>query len=320
MNIFYKTPNRIDILNALKSAKIISGQLDINGRCNANCWYCPIKYEGNPEKYIYQTTTDELETILSNLRKSKLFPADVNFIYTCHYNEILLYKNFSEMIRIFRKYNFRTMVLSNGTPLTPSKIDLINKNKDVIVNIALNIPALEKDDWSLKSGFSKSVHPILINNLDYLNKNYTGAVVGVNCSTNTDVLDHNGIHTNKEKTNAILNDFKEKYPNINSFLVDNLSDRASNLVKNNVFKQRILIKKNNISGCTHTNSNGGRVFTYVHINPKGELFLCCDDFNMNYTFGSLLEKRFDDIWLSEEHIDVIIKARNEICSTCQSSV
>ena len=46
------------------------------------------------------------------------------------------------------------MVLSNGIPLTPAKVDLIVKYKGVVNGICLNIPAFEPEVWSLRSGIN----------------------------------------------------------------------------------------------------------------------------------------------------------------------
>ena len=37
------------IKDKLKTQKIANMQLDPNGRCNVGCWYCPVRYHGNPE-------------------------------------------------------------------------------------------------------------------------------------------------------------------------------------------------------------------------------------------------------------------------------
>ena len=69
----------------------------------------------------------ELENILSQLHNGKSDFVDPNLknIYTANYNEVLLYKNFEEMFDLYRKYNFTINILTNGTPLTKKKVDII---------------------------------------------------------------------------------------------------------------------------------------------------------------------------------------------------
>lgn len=320
MNAIYYTRTREQILDALKNTPITNGQFDPNGKCNAKCWFCPIKYEGNPKEYDTQLPLTDVEKILKNLRSSTKFPQNISFLYTAHYNEILLYKNFEELIGLFRKYNFTTMILTNGTPLTPSKLDFINKNRDVILGINFNIPAIEKVEWSTKAGFSETVYKTLLNNLEYTNANYTGATLQINCSYNSTNLQSNGMQTTEDRARVILKQFKQTFPNIGAYINASLSDRAGLLVEEKVLVSRNLIDKRDVVACTHSNREGGRVMSWVHINSKGELFLCCDDFKMDYTFGSLLEQPFDELWVSEKHIDAILKSRKEICTTCTYGV
>lgn len=303
------------ILQKLKTTTINVGQIDFNGKCNAKCWFCPVKYEDNPAEFQYQTTVSEMETILSNIRNSQLFPQHVDFLYTCHYNEILLYKHFQQMVELFRKYRFKTMILSNGTPLKPSVLDYINNNKDVITGIHLNIPAIEKLEWAAKAGFNESVHEVLIRNLRYLNLHYPTASIQVN-------MTYEGSLKQSATNDAqrIISEFKTLFPNLNVQPNVYLSDRAGRLTKEHKVLFRDKKDPRIVNTCTHSGDKGGRPFEWIHVNSKGDLFLCCDDYNMEYSFGNLLEQSFDDIWISEKHAQVIALAHKNICTGCDFAV
>lgn len=316
MNKFPTATTPEEIRYLLQNTKITIGQIDTNGRCNAKCWYCPVRYEGNPVDYTYQTTPTELEHILTNLRNSKLFPQIGNFLYTCHYNEILLYKYLEELLELFRKYKFSTMILSNGTPLIPKRLDLLLKYPDVMKGICLNIPAFEEKDWMNKTGFTTSIYKILRDNLEYLDSVYPDATIQINHSTDPTST----YYTSKPDLEKIINGFKTAYPKLRIFEQGWLSDRAGSLSKIQVIKQLKTSKSIRTKGCKHSGSYGGRIYEWIHINSKGELFLCCDDFNMEYKFGSLLEKDFDDIWLSDEHVQTIMRAQESICTNCAFAI
>ena len=174
MSDFSETHHRDAIRAQLATMPIRMGQVDVNGRCNAKCWYCPVKYLGNPKEFAVQMTVTELDHILGKLRGSPLVSSDVKFLYSCHYNEVLLYRHFVEMIPVLRRHGFSTMVLSNGTPLTPEKTELILDNPDVFWGLLLNIPALDADEWVSKVGMSAKAHQILMRNLDYLHSKGKG--------------------------------------------------------------------------------------------------------------------------------------------------
>jgi MoaA/NifB/PqqE/SkfB family radical SAM enzyme len=291
------------------------GQIDVNGKCNAKCWYCPVKYQGNPPEFAVQMSVVDLDRILGQLRDSPLIPAAFKFLYSCHYNEVLLYRHFAELIPVFRKHGLATMILSNGTPLTPQKTDLILANPDVFWGTTLNIPALERDDWVAKAGMSASMHKLLLRNLDYLHSQGK-ATIQINCATSENGLLGKSMGGNKEEAQKIAASFRLRYPGFSVFVQEWLSDRAGKLEQHDVLTRNQKASRQ-VIGCSHSANDGGRIYGWVHINARGDLFLCCDDFDMEYCFGNLLENSFEEIWLSEAHIDAILRAQAGICRRCQ---
>jgi radical SAM protein with 4Fe4S-binding SPASM domain len=307
--------NRDEILKRLRETPLRTGQLDVNGRCNAKCWYCPVKYEGNPEAFDVQMALEELDHILGNLRASPLIPKEFWFLYTCHYNEVLLYPQLEELLGIFRKHRLCTSVLSNGTPLSPKKTDLILANSDVVRGICLNIPALEPEDWSRKAGFPVALHKGLMRNLDYLHEKGK-AHIQVNCDTTANGQLDKSMGATPEQAQSIQAAFKARFPNFTVGLNQRLSDRAGRLESLGVLARHKPIETR-VIGCSHS---GSRIFEWLHITPKGDLFLCCDDYEMEYRFGNLLQDSFEKIWLSDAHVDAIARAFSDICTGCWARV
>lgn len=306
--------NRDEILACLQNTPLRIGQIDVNGKCNAKCWYCPVRYEGNPAEFAVQMPLETLDEILGKLRSSPLIPADFRFLYTCHYNEVLLYRHFAELPGIFRKHGFATMILSNGTPLTPDKTDIILANQDVIWGLALNIPALEEGDWARKTGFPASMHRKLLRNLDYLHE-HRGATIQINCATNATSVLGEGMSNTREEAEAIAAAFRQRYPAFKVSLQTWLSDRAGKLGEHGAISLQQDARRA-VIGCSHSANEGGRVFGWLHINARGELFLCCDDYEMRYRFGDLTRQDFAEAWLAQEHIDAIEASRKGICRHC----
>ncbi len=302
----------------LASAPPRMGQIDVNGKCNARCWYCPVKYQGNPEEFAVQMPVADVGRVLGALRNSALIPPTFRFLYSCHYNEVLLYRHFAEMIPVFRRYGFATMILSNGTPLTPEKTDLVLANPDVFWGITLNVPALERGDWAAKAGMPARMHDLLLRNLDYLHGKGR-ASIQINCATGGSGLLGKGIGGSKESAEAIARGFRARYPGFNVVLQEWLSDRAGKLERHGALTHRQSATRQ-VVGCSHSANDGGRIYGWVHINARGDLFLCCDDFDMAYCFGNLLEQPFEKVWMSEAHVDAIVRAQAGICRSCQFRV
>ena len=171
MEVSTKAMTLEEILNKLSTQKIKMAQIDPFSYCNAKCWFCPVRYTPNPKEAIKHMEPELFEKIISDLvqekREDGLVASDFHFIYTAHYNEVLLYKHFEEMVKILKKYNIKTYVLTNGVPLTPEKTDIIKANTDTVVGICLNVPAFEREIWSKRSGMSGTLFDRLINNIKY---------------------------------------------------------------------------------------------------------------------------------------------------------
>ena len=134
--------------------KISMAQIDPNGLCNVGCWFCPVRYAENPLAQRTNMPIETFENIIEQLMagKGKFVDENFNFIYTAHYNEVLLYKHFPEMLEVLRKHKIQTIVLTNGTPLTKARTDLIKEYQDVVYGICFNIPASEPEEWARATG------------------------------------------------------------------------------------------------------------------------------------------------------------------------
>src|SRR4030095_495084 len=139
--------------------KIVHAQIAPNGICNSKCWFCPVAYVPNPERGKKVMPIELFESVIKQLveNRGKLVSENFNYIYTAHYNEVLMYPHFQEMLEVLRKYKLGTMVLSNGTPLTKSRIDIIKEYTDVVWGICLNMPAIEPDVWATFTGMSSKI-------------------------------------------------------------------------------------------------------------------------------------------------------------------
>ena len=112
-----------------------------------------------------------------------------NFIYTAHYNEILLYRHIAEMFEVLRKHGLRTIVLTNGIALTPRKADLIARYDDVVgAQVCVNISAFERDRWIANTIAGNGASPDTMRrtfnrtmkNLEYASSRLRGVSIQVN--------------------------------------------------------------------------------------------------------------------------------------------
>lgn len=336
------------IKEQFKKHKISQMQLDPYGFCNAKCWFCPVKYRGNPDSGKETMSVELLEKIINDIMGERRADGLVNLnfggFYTAHYNEILLYKHFEDLLKICKKHNLCFMVLSNGVPLTPEKVDLIVEYSGVVNGICLNIPAFEPELWSKRSGISISQFDKLIRNINYAREKLPHMVqnksfsIQINGAHEGSFVERGGwldkgpdfpadmdlnIQTGELQTQHNL--AQSMFPNMQIFSVPSLIDRAGYLDpvmtnKNAVVKylQKGDVNKQ-VVGCNNGWEVGGRPVGWIHVNANGQAFLCCNDYDMEVVVGDFKTQSLRDFWGSDHHVDKILESYNTICRNCASA-
>lgn len=299
-------------------------QLDPNGLCNLGCWFCPVAYEENP---VIGRNTMPIETIRSIIEQLKdgigdFVDPSFNFIYTAHYNEVLLYKHFKEMLDLFREYKIRTIILTNGSPLTEDKMNIIKEYPDVVDLIHFNTPSADSETWANMTGKPAKMHQKVMNNIRYAIDNFPYQKISMQVNgINETSLTHMELLQNAPKINLddnvgdtaiAIKEMKEIFPEINIFANTALVDRAGYLDNRGIIKNKIS-NKGKVIGC---NNMGGRPETWIHINANGDVFICCNDYDFETVFGNIYDKKIKEIWESKERKDMIEHSYNNFCTTC----
>jgi MoaA/NifB/PqqE/SkfB family radical SAM enzyme len=338
------------ILSEFNKHKISQLQLDPYGVCNAKCWFCPVKYKGNPEEGRDVMSPELLEKIIKNLidereKEDGLVSKSFNGFYTAHYNEVLLYKHFDVLLELARKYKLMTMILSNGVPLTPEKIDLIKKYPDVVNGICLNIPAFEKETWSKRAGINEKLFDKLVSNIKYAiqelphmveNKSLSIQINGVHdlsfgdkggwLEKGKDFPEDLDLNPNDGEIKKQEDLARHLFPELNIFSSPYLIDRAGlldNVMTNKPAIERNLMNNNlnkKVIGCANGREVGGRPVGWLHVNASGDAFLCCNDYDFDFKFGNFKTNELSDFWGKQEHIDKIKESYETICTNCASAI
>jgi MoaA/NifB/PqqE/SkfB family radical SAM enzyme len=328
--------------------KISMAQIDPNGSCNSKCWFCPVAYIPNPEVGKKTMPIELFESLIQQLHEGKGKFVSENFsgIYTAHYNEVLMYPYFEEMLEVLRKYKLGTMILSNGTPLTKKRIDVIKKYSDVVRGICLNIPASEPELWSRLTGFPEATFPRMIENIKYArqelstyvqNKSFSIQMNGMNTRSLSqnggwlDILDNAPIIDLDPETGDLHRNFlkfKEMFPDMQIFEMPSLVDRAGyldvhNIITNKNGIEKYLTKhgeKTKVVGCGNGREVGGRPNGWIHVNANADLFVCCNDYDFGTVFGNLKDNTLEEIWWSDRHRTMVEHSYSTMCRTCASAI
>jgi hypothetical protein len=311
-----------EVKTKLRTKQIGVAQIDPFSYCNAACWYCPVRYYPQPEEARQHMPTPLLEKIVKDLSEEKSSQGIVsprfNFIYTSHYNEILLYKHLAEMFEIFRRYNMKSMVLTNGIALSKDKVDLLREYDDVVGGcVCLNISAFEPEKWIRQTlnGSESNPHSkgdmfhSVMDNVRYASQQLRGVSIQVN--------EPDPVEADKQADIG-----SRMFPGLNIHRHLSLSDRAGILHEAGVVSNRTEIElqsagSSRVTGCRNTLSGvEGRHYGWLHVNALGKAILCCNDYHFDYTFGDFSTSTLREVWLSKGHVEVIKESFDAICRKC----
>lgn len=321
-------------------------QIDVNGLCNAGCWFCPVSYEGNPESARKDMTLEELDGILKQLHDGKgdFVDPNLNLIYTANYNEVLLYKHFEEMLDVYRKYNFKINILTNGVALTKSKVNLINDNIDVVAGILINLPSANSKLWSEYVNMNEKLFNKVISNIKYASEALSILTkenrmhIMVNGVDSNSLTENGGwldlmqdapkidLDVNNGSLSQEIEGIKALFPDMHIFRSYHLYDRAGHLESFNIISQTNAINKylkegnSKVIGCNGGIGFRSRTNDWVHINPNGDLFICCADFDFKTVFGNAMSEGLKSIWHGEKRQKAIEEAYSNMCTKCSAAI
>lgn len=289
---------------------------------------------------------EELDKILLQLHEGKgdFVDPGLRNIYTANYNEVLLYKHFEEMFDIYRKYNFTINILTNGTPLTKKKVDIISKNIDIVGGILLNIPSGDKKRWAKYVNLNENMFEKMIGNVSYAAEELKDLVeedrfyLMVNGLNSKSLVENGGwldvlpgapnfnLDPDSGDLAQEVKTLKSIFPTINIFPAHHLYDRAGHLAQSGIIDQTSAINKylagsgKKVIGCNGGLGVRSRTNEWVHINPNGDLFICCADFDFKTVYGNTNKSSLKEIWLSKERKDMIYDSYSKMCTKCSAAI
>ena len=321
-------------------------QLDVNGLCNSACWFCPVAYAGNPKSAIRDMPLSEIENIFIQLTDGKgdFVDPELKMVYSANYNEVLLYKEFDAMMDLYSKYNFRTNILTNGVNLTKSKTEILIKHRDSIDGILLNIPSSEADTWSKYVKMNVKLFPKVIENVRYFIEENNKLdkpifihlmINGINDLSLTknggwlDLLENAPKLDLDVQTGDLKKEhdrFKEMFPSLSISTAHHLYDRAAHLETYKIMTQGPAIEKylmpkgSRVIGCSGGIEVRSRTNEWIHINPNGDLFICCADYDFETIYGNAFNTSIKEIWHSKNRSNMVENSYSNMCRSCSAAI
>jgi hypothetical protein len=252
--------------------KIVS--LETMTSCNQKCYFCPVSIAPRAD---YSMPMEFFEAVVDQL---SAYRATIESVFLQSYNEPTLDRRFVEQCRTLFAADLPVAVLSNGTGLTPQKVDALVESGPLRY-ICINLSTLDRERYLKDRGEDHVA--LVLRNLDYAGQRHLAdsmSIVALGIGDEAHGRDFEEIRARFAGTR-----FDVQYHVV--------MDRAGWLD----IGLKPPEKKQHLAGC---NNVGSRPLQHLHITPRGKCVLCCEDYDERYVVGDLNLNSIDEILRGEE--------------------
>lgn len=248
--------------------------LEAHTVCNQSCYFCPVSIDPRKDHFM---SMELYETIVSQLAEYK---DSIEGVFMINYNEPTVDKNFVDQVRILKKYGLIPAVNTNATGLTPSRVDAL-MDMGGVGYLSVNLSTMHREAYRSDRGGDHIKN--VMKNLDYVKDKPFAEIMDIAVLGKGDK-----VHIQDFK--EIAEYFADSNFNVKFFTV---RDRAGYLAVG----RRTGNPHKKLKGCSMI---GSRPIQHLHINPKGEAFLCCEDYENTYIVGDLNKQSINEILTGPE--------------------
>jgi hypothetical protein len=241
--------------------------LEANSECNQACYFCPVSVAPRP---LAGLTLELYERIVQELAAIPTIEA----VFMNQYNEPTTSRDFPEHVRLLKENGLPVALLTNGTGLTPSRVDKI-RDLGGLDFLCINISTLEAQRYEEQRG--RDHLGIVLKNLDYMMKNpisKRNEMVVLGTETDEHELDYEAIRQRFESV------FKVRFEPAN--------DRSGYLGVGRATTR----PKPTLRGCEQT---GSRPLQHLHITADAKAVICCQDYEGRYVVGDLTSQSVQQV-------------------------
>jgi len=243
--------------------------LEAHTVCNQGCYFCPVSVDRREPYFMPLEFYEEVTRQLAEFRET------IEGVSMIQYNEPTVDKRFVEQVAILKKYGLPPAVLTNGSGLTPARVDAI-LGMDGLKFLSINLSTLDRARYSADR---KGDHLVqVMKNLDYVKDRPLAETMEIAVLGQDDAV-------HKRDFEEIRDYFAGSYFDVKYYQVMN---RAGHVQIGLAPPKPV----ERLCGCEQT---GSRPVQWVHITPHGNCVLCCQDYNDEYIVGNLHEESLREI-------------------------
>jgi MoaA/NifB/PqqE/SkfB family radical SAM enzyme len=233
--------------------KIVS--LETATACNQKCYFCPVSIAPREDQVMPDAMFENIVGQLLGFRET------LESVFLQSYNEPTLDRRFVEQCRTLFAAKLPVAVLSNGSGLTPAKVDAL-ADSGPLRFLCINLSTLDRERYARDRG--EDHLGIVLRNLDYAKTVAVASEMKIVVLGTGDAL-HDADYA------AIADRFAGTRFQVDKHVV---MDRAGWLDVG----LKPPARKEQLRGCDNV---GSRPLQHLHITPAGKCVLCCEDYDEN---------------------------------------
>ena len=248
--------------------------LETHTVCTQACSFCPVSIAPRDPEFMPTPLFNRLVGEIAHHKDT------VEGVTLNNYNEPTADRRFVDQVRTLIDHGLPVAVLSNGSTFTPEKVDALVE-MGPISYLSINISSLDRERYAAER--RKDHLPMVLDHLDYMKDRPVAETMDLV------VL---GQKDEQHRANAaeLGEHFAGSRFNVRDF---EIMDRAGYLpigLKPDQPHKRL-------RGC---NNLGSRPIEHIHINPRGQCVLCCEDYDEYHVIGDLSQQSLHDVMTGDE--------------------
>jgi wyosine [tRNA(Phe)-imidazoG37] synthetase (radical SAM superfamily) len=247
--------------------------LEASTTCNQSCLFCPVSIHPRKPHFMPLNFYEKIVEQLSAYRGT------IKGVSMIHYNEATIDKRFLDQIRLLRNYGLTPILATNGTGMTPKKVDAII-SLGGLGYLSINLSTIDRQGY--KKGRGKDHLHLVLRNLDYMRDLEIAPQMEIAVLGRGDINHQRDF--NEISARFAGSRFQVKYYEF--------MDRAGNMP----IGIRPGRSAGQLCGCEQT---GSRPFQWVHITPHGKCVLCAQDYYERYVVGDLTRETLQEVLSGE---------------------
>ncbi len=243
--------------------------LEAHTVCNQSCYFCPVSIAPRADHFMSMELYERILGELSEWRDT------IEAVFMINYNEPTADKRFVEQVRAIKAAGLRPAVLTNGTGLTADRVDRLVEMGGLRF-LSINLSTLDRDRYRKERGGDHL--DLVLRNLDYAKDRPLAETMDM-------VVLGTGDAKHKLDFEEISRRFESSRFEVKYFEV---MDRTGHVQ----IGHRPLIPNQSLCGCDNV---GSRPLQHIHITPRAQAVLCCEDYDEKYVVGDLTQESVREV-------------------------